>query len=786
MRNKFTQLLLILPLISLFPANVKAGAGSENWLRAEMYTVPVSADNSLGTVNLFWQVTGSESSVVTLDQGSGEVDFANGGTSGIVAADSIEKGVIYLFRLYTTDGANRIIVDSISISGTDPLPDRSIGLNAFPLFAQYLGISQGNIDYQNQAHRKISKAMARKSIISASEIGAKYLRVMVSGFYSPTLDVLLNDSVAFWGAMDELMAEFKANDMKIIPSLAWNLFQFPNYFDETVTDYISNPHSLSYLQLIRFIHDFVTRYKDDDVVLFYELGNEYNLYADLKIDTNPWTGEPYSGKFTTAELSDFMKQTANYIRSLDPSGMVTSGNGMPRKSAYHLMLQPAFSPSGPDWTEDNVSQFKQYLKILEEGLDVVSAHIYNSDYDGTQRFGITDRYSAEVINYEKEAVDEAGKILFIGEFGDYDPMIQQDTNAVFTQNMFNKIVELDIPFSSPWIWDFYQFNTYEFTPFHIEQGFTDFIIEKYKQANVGLGNAPVVNTDPDTVKPLVVLTFPKGNGEYANPQLLHAVASDNSGSIAMVEFYVNDELTFTDTEPPYQFNLATDSLSIKTTDLIARAYDHSGNTEDYMLEANPDLVIPTGTITANPDTVVEFTDNGAGSMVGTTEISWMASGCENTLVYVSMDHAAPQLMSNASLSWSETIEWIQPEHTYTFYLASAYGDDTPVDLLDSAVVVGAPLTGVGVMNSSKDVQLNNYPNPFSDYTLIRFDESVLQNGINNAMLVFDVMGRLMETIQVEGNSASIQFDRRAYSAGIYYYVLQVDGQNVASNSMVIK
>ncbi|MEN8157388.1 MAG: Ig-like domain-containing protein [Bacteroidota bacterium] len=779
-----TQRFYFLVVFLLFVTGTMA-QGSD-WLRAEMYTIPVSPDNNMATANLTWHVEGSTENMVTVDTGDGETDFAGSGADGSATAPWVQIGMQYHFRLYKIENSVRIPVDSIVVSGTQALGTPSIGLNAFPMFAQYLGISQGNTDYQNEAHRKISRAMARKSIISASEIGTQYLRVMVSGFYAPTLDVLYNDSAAFWTAMDELMAEFKANEMKIIPSLAWNLFQFPNYVDETVTDYITDPNSQSYLSLKKFISDFVTRYKDEDVVLFYELGNEYNLYADLKIDTNPWTGEPYTGKFTTAQLSDFQKRTAETIRSLDPAGMVTSGNSMPRKSAYHLMLQPAFSPSGPDWTEDNVSQFKQYVKILEEGVDVISMHSYSSTYDGPDRFGITDRHSAEVLNYAKQASDEAGKLLFMGEFGDYDPMIQEDTSAVFTQNMFNKIAELDIPFSAPWIWDFYQFTTVDFTPFHIEQGFTDFIIEKYKQANVDLGNAPIVVADPDTVKPLVVLTFPKGNGEYANPQLLHAVASDNSGSIVKVEFYVNDVLVHTDSEPPYQFELVTDTLSVKTTDLTAKAFDQSGNSASYVLAANPDLVIATGTITADPDTVTQFADDGNGNMIGTTVISWTAEGCENTLVYVSMDHEVPKLMSNASLNHSETIEWIQPEHTYTFYLASAYGDLTPVALLDSVVVVGAPLTGVGEINRSGDVELSNYPNPFTDYTIIRFDESVLQKSDDLGVKVYDVMGRLMETIVPEERSDFIEFDGSAYTSGIYYYVLQVDGKYVASSSMVIE
>ncbi|MEN8194003.1 MAG: Ig-like domain-containing protein, partial [Bacteroidota bacterium] len=583
---KIKQLVSLLFFMTFCTLNTEIDAQIDStWLRAEMYTVPISAENNLGTANLSWQVIGSESCVVTVDKGTGETDFAQGGATCSAVAEFIEKGVIHFFRLYKTDGTNRILVDSIRISGTDPLTNSSIGMNVFPLFIQYLGISQDNNDYTNEAHRRISKAMAKKSIISAAEIGTKYLRFMVSGFYSPTLNVLQNDPDFFWNTMNELMAEIKANSMKIIPSFGWNLFQFPDYFDETTTDFIADSNSKSYLMFKQFITDFVTKYRDENIVLFYEIGNEYNLYADLKIQNHPFTGKENLGRFTTVQLSGFQKRTANYIRSLDPEGMVTSGNGIPRYSSYHLMQQPQFSPEGPDFTHDSVSEFKEYLNILEEGMDIISVHLYNHEPDGNQRFGINDKNSADVLNYMKSAADEMGKLLFIGEFGDYEPMIQQNKTVPFTQNVLNKIVELDIPFSAPWVWDFYQFKTYEFTPFQIEQGFTDLIIEKYKQANVDLGNEPVIVANPDTVKPLVVLTYPKGDTCFTSPtQLVHAVASDNSGKIAKVEFYVNGKLVHSDTEPPYQFKLNTDGLKIENTDISTAAYDLSGNIANSKLK----------------------------------------------------------------------------------------------------------------------------------------------------------------------------------------------------------
>jgi hypothetical protein len=701
--KKLKLLLIILTL------SIHLMGQDEGWLRAEMYTIPVSEETDSANARLSWSLENSTESVITVDSGGVESDFIIGGASGTAIAPWIQMGMAYQFRLYAIDQGVRTIVDSISVSGTRPLPNSAIGLNAFPLFVQYLGISQGNTDYQDERHRRVSKAMARKSIISASEIGTKYLRVMVSGFYSPTLDVLNNDPSAFWSAMDELMAEFKANDMKIIPSLGWHIYQFPDYFGETISDYIGDPNSRSYLLYTQFISDFVTRYKDQDVVLFYEIGNEYNLHADI-IPSHTLNNEPYTGRFSTAQLSNFQKRIANHIRALDPAGMVGSGNSVPRPSAYHLMLQPAFSPEGPDWTPDSFDQFKQYVKILEEGVDIISMHMYNGAPGNNTRFGITGENSAEIVSYMNEAVEETGKLFFMGEFGDSDPHVSVDSNAVFTRNMFNKITELDIPFSAPWIWDFYQFNTYEKNEFTIEQGFTDLLIEKYKEANVNMGNTAVFIADPDTVSPQVVLTYPIGNSEFAFPvQLVHAVASDNSGSILKVEFYVNGELKNTDKEPPFQFDLNTEGLSLRSTEIVARAYDNSGNTSDYLMEANPDLATATGTLTANPDTVIVFAENDAGNVVGSVEISWIASGCEKVFLYVKMGEKEPKLVAEAPVISSKTLGWIQDDYEYVFFLTSVKDDLTPMALLDTVLVVGyavtATATNDGPVCSGGDIQL---------------------------------------------------------------------------------
>ena len=55
--------------------------------------------------------------------------------------------------------------------------------------------------------------------------------------------------------------------------------------------------------------------------------------------------------------------------------------------------------------------------------------------------------------------------------------------------------------------------------------------------NESVGNPPLPEEDPDVTDPNVVLTWPIPGREMASPaQLVHAIASDASGSVARVEF----------------------------------------------------------------------------------------------------------------------------------------------------------------------------------------------------------------------------------------------------------
>jgi hypothetical protein len=72
--------------------------------------------------------------------------------------------------------------------------------------------------------------------------------------------------------------------------------------------------------------------------------------------------------------------------------------------------------------------------------------------------------------------------------------------------------------------------------------------------------------------------------------------------------------------------------------------------------------------------------------------------------------------------------------------------------------------------------LSNYPNPFNPRTLIKYN--ITSEG-NVTIKVFDMLGRELAVLINEYKQAgnySAEFDGSNLSSGVYYYVLESNGQ----------
>jgi hypothetical protein len=433
--------------------------------------------------------------------------------------------------------------------------------------------------------------MARKAIADASEAGVTYFRISATG-YAPAahgekgdLDLWLNAPASYWELYDQMMSDLQNRGMRIIPTFVWNVSQLPAITGETVPDLLRDPASRSYLLLVKFVTEFIERYRGHRALLFYELTNELNRGADLDLldrcqrKKSPRLCGP-TGNYTTADVINFTTRLAALIRGLDSSRPISSGFSAPRPAAQRLRTTPEWTSGKTDWRPDSREEFEKYLEETHRPVDIISVHLY--DKGARRRFGPTDE--VDFLNAIDQAARRIGKPLFVGEFG--DPGAPDAGPGSFTERMLDRIVALKVPYSAVWIWQFYQRNPYtvydnKHNRFSLEPGYTDPLIKKITAANKALGASVPSKADPDKVAPHVVLTWPLECTPVPDGQTLYAVASDNSGAVERVEFWLGDRKIGVDSTPPYEEKLTLGGLAGGEQEIVAKAFDPNGNSAQY-------------------------------------------------------------------------------------------------------------------------------------------------------------------------------------------------------------
>jgi Bacterial Ig domain/Cellulase (glycosyl hydrolase family 5) len=459
-----------------------------------------------------------------------------------------------------------------------------LGANKFDLFQQYVGASPAVAGRDAAGEHYIKQAMADKAVADAHDAGLTFLRVSVTGF-APSepgnrnndLALWQHDPPAFWAAVDRMFDALDRAGLRMVPSFIWNPPQFPALTNETVTTPIRDPNSASRRLLARFIGDFIGRYKSRKTILFYELTNEMNLFADVDLRQKCRAGAPCAwDNFTTAEMIEFSRDMVRLIKSLDPSRPVTSGYSLPRPAAMHLTRRPQFGPSGPDWTPDTKQELARYLIETHQPFDIVSVHIYPKPQDN--RFGLPQGDQYRLVADADAAAKSAGKPLFIGEFGDTGGA------TPFMAHLLDEIVQHRVDYAAIWVWEFYQTSTYqtrntEPTRYDVEPGYSDELIALLMQAERRLGHPPPPKA-PQAL-PRVVLTWPLPCAAVDRPVEVEAVASDGAAAVKEVEFLVDGKPLGTAAKPPYKAHFDPAGQPPGSADLAARAVGRSGIAAEF-------------------------------------------------------------------------------------------------------------------------------------------------------------------------------------------------------------
>ncbi|MEL6866437.1 MAG: tail fiber domain-containing protein, partial [Bacteroidota bacterium] len=113
--------------------------------------------------------------------------------------------------------------------------------------------------------------------------------------------------------------------------------------------------------------------------------------------------------------------------------------------------------------------------------------------------------------------------------------------------------------------------------------------------------------------------------------------------------------------------------------------------------------------------------------------------------------------------------------------------------LESRILVLEEITGAGARAGAAEAKDDedttvslgqNRPNPFKGMTTIDY---TIPASMNNARLVvYDANGSVIETIALDPGAGTVDYNAGRLSAGIYFYAIEADGQNLARQMMVVK
>ena len=314
-------------------------------------------------------------------------------------------------------------------------PFYGFGVNYFAAFARYA-------DSGEQSTKEFEAGLA-----GLASYGIPFVRFPLGAYYPSYYELYDRDPERVFSYMKTVLDECEKNRVGVVASLMW--------WDPSIAAHVGgkrsdmgDPSSEVVKYALKYTEDVVSRFKDHPAVWGWEIGNEYNLGADLcdkEFKNFLWPegipGMPLDGVngfdyYTSGELRSFYVETARIIRKYDPYRMISTGNGEMRPYAHSIHdAAEAMDKSSHTWElrwdPDTRAQFEEMNAFLTpDPIDTVSFHLQSGSADGSGRYILSfDMFgerigSAEYFKAYYETARKLGKACFFGEFGD---MLEMET-----------------------------------------------------------------------------------------------------------------------------------------------------------------------------------------------------------------------------------------------------------------------------------------------------------------------------------------------------------------------
>ena len=281
------------------------------------------------------------------------------------------------------------------------------------------------------------------SLKKISENNIPFIRLMFGEYYAINIRKYLDDPKDYFKRMDDFVQAAEKYKIGIIASLFWWLPGVPDLMGESVSS-IGNPNSKTVSFAKKYTHDIVTRYKDSPALWGWEIGNEYNLDADIfkmlegitHLPTGAQFGSPEKRTLedwvTTENIKSFYTEISTEIRKHDPNRIIINGDADYRNFQFNIYKNDTMA-------QDTQDELKAAIKIFSPAeINVLSIHIYELEQE---RFGKKATFE-ELLEIYKNYSTDMKKVLYLGEFG--------AKTEELMKRQFDAIKKLDIQLSSPW------------------------------------------------------------------------------------------------------------------------------------------------------------------------------------------------------------------------------------------------------------------------------------------------------------------------------------------------
>jgi len=318
----------------------------------------------------------------------------------------------------TVDAGGRLVKDG--------RPLRAIGVNYFSAFLRTIKSAD------DRSYDAGFAALAEHKI--------PFARFAATGFWPADMKLYREDKAAYFQRMDAVVKSAGQHGVGLLPSLFWQLAMVPDLVGEPC-DQWGNPASKTCEFMRTYTREVVTRYKDSPAIWGWEFGNEYNLAADLpnaalhRPQIVPRLGTPETrstrDEITREVLRTALSEFAREVRRHDPYRFVTSGNSIPRDSAWHNWKERS-------WKADTPEQFAEMLAVENpDPINVISIHAYSE--------------ALEKIPAAAEAAERLKKPLLIGEFQVHDAA-SEAAEAAF-RGVLERIEKSGAALAAVWVYD---------------------------------------------------------------------------------------------------------------------------------------------------------------------------------------------------------------------------------------------------------------------------------------------------------------------------------------------